>query len=134
MTIFLRIESTIWRPESVLVKRAVKTCKLHRCDVENYEDTLATIVKKGKISKKGLSYCVAGTPNDVSYKNNTHIPGISIYYFPNDVAVWPKWTRFNRRHRGDFTLRCRRSCAPLAGFEDCCYEHIPLDKSGEDNQ
>ena len=46
-------------------------------------------------------------PNDVSYKNNTHKPGISIYYFPKDVAVWLKWTRFDLRHRGDFTLQCR---------------------------
>ena len=49
MTIFLCIESTIWRPESVLVKRAAKTSMLHHCDVENYEDMLATIVKKGRI-------------------------------------------------------------------------------------
>ena len=39
---------------------------------------------------KGRTYCVARAPNDVSYKNNTHIPGIFIHYFPKDVAVWPK--------------------------------------------
>ena len=50
---------------------------------------------------KGRTYCVARAPNDVSYKNNTHIPGIFIDYFPKDVAVWPKWTRstIDRRHR-----------------------------------
>ena len=30
---------------------------------------------------------MVGEPNDVSYKNNKHIAGISIYYFPKDVAV-----------------------------------------------
>ena len=41
---------------------------------------------------------MAGAPNDVGYKNNTHLSGISIYYFPKDVAVCLKWTRFDRRH------------------------------------
>ena len=70
------------------------------------------MVEKGEIWKKGRTYCEAGAPNDVSYRNNTHIPGISIHYFPKDVAVWQKWTRFDRRHRGDFTLRCRRPYVP----------------------
>ena len=48
---------------------------------------------------------MAGAPNDVSYENNIHMPGIPIHYVPKDVAVWPKWTRFNRRHRGYFTLQ-----------------------------
>ena len=55
---------------------------------------------------------MAKAPNDVSLKNNTYKLGISIHYFPKDVAVWPKWTRFDRRHRGDFALRCRRRHAP----------------------
>ena len=33
---------------------------------------------------------MAGASNDVIYKNNTHIPAISIHYIPKDVAVWPK--------------------------------------------
>ena len=49
---------------------------------------------------------------DVSYKNNAHIPGNFLHYFPKDVAVWPKWTRFDRRHREDFTLQCLRPLAP----------------------
>ena len=32
---------------------------------------------------------MGGVPNDVSHKNNTHIPRISIHYFPKDVAAWP---------------------------------------------
>ena len=31
---------------------------------------------------------MTGAPNDVSYKNNTHIPGIHIRYFTKDVAIW----------------------------------------------
>ena len=89
---FLRIESTIWRPKSVLIKRAAKTIILQSCDVENCEYTSSILVEKGEILKKGRTYCVVGAPNDVSYKNNTHIPGISIHYFLKDVAVWPKWT------------------------------------------
>ena len=101
---------------------------LHSCDVENYEDTSATMVEKGEIKKKGRTYCVAGEPNDVSYKNNTHIPGSSIHYFSKNVAVWPKWTRCDRRA---FALQCRRL---HTGFEGACYEHILLVKSGENFQ
>ena len=56
-------------------------------------------------------YCVAGAPN-VSNKNNTHIPSIRTHSFPKDVAVWPKWMRFDRCHRGDFTLQCHRPYDP----------------------
>ena len=79
------------------------------------------MVKKGEIKKRGRTYCVAGAPNDVRYSNYTHILGISIHYFPKDAAVWSKWTRFDRRYRGDFTLQSRR---PLLrpDFED--FEHM----------
>ena len=100
---------------------------LRRCNVENCEDTSVTMVEKGKILKNGRAYCVAGASNDVSYKNNTFTPVISIYHFPKDVGVWPKWTRFDRRLQGDFTLQCRLL---RTGFEDGCYEHITLNKSG----
>ena len=49
LTIFLCNESTIWRPKSVPIKRAAKTVMLHSCDVENCEDTSATMVEKGEI-------------------------------------------------------------------------------------
>ena len=112
MFTFSCIESTIWRPKSVPLKRATKTIILHSCDVGNCEDTSATTMERGEIQRKGRTYCVAGAPNDVSYKNNTHIPSISIHYFPKDVAVWPKWTRFDRCHRGDFTLQSHWPYAP----------------------
>ena len=87
MFTFLCIESTIWRPKSVPIsarpKRpcyiAVPTCL-----------STSTMVEKGEISKKRRTYCVAGAPNDVSYKNNIRITGIPIYHFPKGVAVWPK--------------------------------------------
>ena len=105
MSTFLCIESTIWRPKSVPIKRAVKTIILHSCNVENCEDTSATIVERGEIQRKGRTYFLAGAPNDVSYKNNTHIPSISLRYFPKDVVAWLKWTRFDLCHQGDFTLQ-----------------------------
>lgn len=37
------------------------------------------------------TFCVAGAPNDVNYRNNTHTQGISTQYFPKDVAVWSKF-------------------------------------------
>ena len=43
-------------------------------------------------------------------------------------------TRFDRRHRGHFTLQCRRLIMPRSGFEDTSYEHISQVKSGIDNQ
>ena len=33
-------------------------------------------------------YCATGAPNNVSYKNDTHMPPVSIHYFTKDVAVW----------------------------------------------
>ena len=83
---------------------------------------------------KRRTYCVAKVPNDASYKNNTHTPGISIHYFPKDVAVWPKWTRFDRRRRGDFALQSVVGLMLRTGFKDACYEHSSLVKSGKDNQ
>ena len=71
MTIFLCIESTIWGQKGVSIQCAANTIMLHSCDVENCEDTSATMVEKGETLKKGRTYCVAGAPDDVSYKNDT---------------------------------------------------------------
>ena len=59
----------------------VENCDVENCDVENCEDTSATIVERGEIQRKGRMYCLTGASNDVSYKNNTHIPSISITTF-----------------------------------------------------
>ena len=81
---------------------------LNSRDCEYCEDTLANRVEKGVTKKRGRTYCVAGAPNDVRYKNNTLIPGISMRYLPKYVAVWPKWTRFDCRYRRYSTLQSRR--------------------------
>ena len=91
------------------------------------------MVEKGEIQKKERKYYEAGAPNDVSYKGNAHITGIAIHYFPKDFAVWKKWTRFDRRHRGDLLFNVV-GLMLRSGFEDACYERIPLVKSKEDNQ
>ena len=85
------------------MKHAAKMIMLCSCDVQKCEDTSATMGEKGEIEKKGrtLTCCVAGAPNDISYKSNTLIPGISIHHFLKDVAVWPVLTRFDRPHQGD---------------------------------
>ena len=88
---------------------------LHSCDLENCEDTSATMAQKGEIYKKGRTYSMAGAPNDVDFKNNSYIPGISISSFLKDVG-----------NVVSLTLR--------TVFENGCYEHIPLVKSGEDNK
>ena len=57
-------------------------------DVENCEDTPAIMEEKGETKKRGRTYCVAGVPNDVRYKNNTLTPGISMRYLPKYVPAW----------------------------------------------
>ena len=49
---------------------------------------------------------MAGTSNDVSYKNNTHKPGISIYYFPKDVAVSPRSSTSRRFYSSMLSAIC----------------------------
>ena len=76
---------------------------------------------------------MAGTPNDVSYKNNTHIPGISILYFPKDVVAWPNGC-VSIVNIEEILLFDVVGLTLRTGFEDGCYQHIPQDKSGEDDQ
>ena len=94
MSIFLSIESTIWRAKIVLVKCAAKAIMLHSYDVENCDVTSATMVEKREIKKEGRTYYRAGAPNDVSYKNNTYISGISIHYFPKRCSCIAKMDAF----------------------------------------
>ena len=71
---------------------------------------------------------MAGAPNDVSYKNNTHLSGISIYYFPKDVAVCLRWTRFDGWHWGDFFILNPTTCSfhriSKTGLHLCKYNKI----------
>ena len=74
---------------------------LRSCDIENFAETSS---EKGEMKRRRRTYFVDVAPNEVREKNNRSTPGISIHHFPKDVAVWPKWTRFHRSHRGDFIL------------------------------
>ena len=77
---------------------------------------------------------MAKAPNDVSLKNNTYKLGISIHYFPKDVAVWPKSGRVSIVDIEEILLFDAVGVVLPTDFDDACYEHIPLVKSGEDNQ
>ena len=91
------------------------------------------MVEKGEILKKRRRYCAAGAPNDVSYKNNKHMPAISIQYFQKDVGVWP----YERVSIVDFEEILLFNVVGLmlrTSFEDACYENIALAKSGEGNR
>ena len=90
------------------------------------------MVEKGEIKKIRRAYCVAGATNDVSYKNNTHVPGISILYFQKDVAVWPNG-RVSIVDIEEILLFNVVGLMLRTDSEGGCYEHIPLDKLGEDN-
>ena len=106
---------------------------LHSCDIENCEHMLATMVEKGKIQKKGQMYCMTRVPNDVSYKNNTFIHvflhttfrRMQLYGQNGHVSI------VNIKEILLFNVIC---LVLHASFEDACYEHVPLVKSGEDNQ
>ena len=76
---------------------------------------------------------MTGVPNDVSYENNTHIPGIHIRYFPKDVAIWSNG-RVSIVDVEEILLLNVAGLMLRTGSEGGCYEHMPLDKSGEDNQ
>ena len=74
-----------------------------------------------------------GGPNDVNLKNSTHIPGISIHYIPKDVPTRPNG-RVPIVEIEEILLFTVVSLMLRTDSEDACYEHIPLVKSGEDNQ
>ena len=78
-------------------------------------------------------YCATGAPNNVSYKNDTHMPPVSIHYFTKDVAVW-LYERVSIVDIEEILLFNVVGLMLCTGFKDACYEYIPLVKSGEDNQ
>ena len=59
---------------------------------------------------------------------NTHLSGISIYYFPKDVAVCLRWTRFDGWHWGDFFILNPTTCSfhriSKTGLHLCKYNKI----------
>ena len=103
---------------------------LHSYDIENCEVMSATMVEKGEIYKKGRTYCLARVLNDVSYKSNKYILGISI--LP---------TLLSKECSCVLIVEIKEilpfnviSLMLHTSFEDACYKHIPLVKSGKDNQ
>ena len=61
------------------------------------------------------------------------MPGISMHYFPKDVAAWQNG-RVSIVDIEEILLFNVVSLMPRTGFEDACNEHIALVKSGEDNK
>ena len=57
---------------------------------------------------------MAEEPNDVSYKNNKHIQRISIKKNFKGCSCMAKWTRFDPRRKGQFTLKCRQPALNVA--------------------
>ena len=72
-------------------------------DVENCEDTPAIMAEKGETKKRGRTYCVAGAPYDVRYKNNTLTPGISMRYLPKNVPALKASNTYHRSNQGKMT-------------------------------
>ena len=66
----LCIESTIWWPKGVPIKRAAKTIILHRCDVENCEDTSETMVVSLMLPTGVEEVCYEHIPPEKSGKDN----------------------------------------------------------------
>ena len=46
--------------------------------------------------KHGGKYCVAGGPNNVSCKNTSYTPGISMHRFPEDESLRRLWTQLTQ--------------------------------------
>ena len=61
------------------------------------------------------------------------MPAISIHFFTKDVAVWPN-ERISIVDIEEILLFNVVHLMLCIGFEDACHEHIPLTKSGEDDQ
>ena len=107
-------------------------------DVENCEDTPAIMEEKGETKKRGRTYCVAGAPNDVRYKNNTLTPGISMRYLPKYVPALKASNTYHWSNQRKMTntfskkMATLRACSPTG--HDCstiCSADISQAKNGE---
>ena len=59
-------------------------------------------MEANKATRRGGRYCVAGTPQKVSYKNTSYTPGIKMHTFPKDAKTRQKWVKFVQKHQVDF--------------------------------
>ena len=66
-----------------------------------------------------------GAPTDVSYKNNTHILGISVHYFPKDMYGQMDAFRSSTSRRLNSSMS-PAFCSATASKTPVCYEHEPL--------
>ena len=90
MTIVLCIESTVWGPKGVSIQCAANTIMLHSCDVETVKTRRQQWWRKEKPRRKdGL---IAWPERQMMLATRM------IQYFPTKVAVWPKWTCFDRQN------------------------------------
>jgi len=82
-----------------------------------------TMADRKEKRKPQERYCVAGAPTQQSYKNTTFTPGIRMYQFPSDPAVWAKWVQFVWRHWHDFKDPTSKYASLYsAHFEELSYE------------
>ena len=105
---------------------------LHGCDVESCGKTSAIVVEKGKIYKKGRTYCVAGAPNDVSYTRIINIHRVFLYTTFQRMKLYGQNRCISIVEIKAILLFNVVGLMLRPTFEDGWYEHIPLVKSGED--
>ena len=75
--------------------------------------------------KKGGKYCVAGGPKNVSCKNCTYTPDVSMHVFPKDETTRRLWVKFVRKHRPDFKPS-QSSALCSVHFEPTCYTRLSI--------
>ena len=82
------------------------------------------VANSARHRSKAGKYCVAGGPNNISYKNSQHTEGVSIHRFQNakkEPQRHAKWVKFIRKHRLGWkpsytSVLCR------SHFEDSCFK------------
>ena len=83
------------------------------------EDQFSMAESKAGKRQRGR-YCVAGAPNQPSFRSRSFTPGIRMYKFPTDPVVRGKWVQFVRRHDfKDPTSEYTSLCS--AHFEESCF-------------
>ena len=78
--------------------------------------------------KHGGRYCVTGGPYNVSCKNTSYAPGISMHRFPEDKSLRRLRTQFVRSlHPSEYSALCS------AHFQPACFErNLPLGPEASD--
>ena len=117
--------------KNVPVKRAAKTIVLYSCDVESCEDMSAIEWRKEESRRKDER--IARPKREMMLASRIiHINRVFLYTTFQNMSLYGKNDAFR-------SSTSRRFCSFVGlmlrtGFEDACYEYIPLVKLGEDNQ